>query len=126
MENLNQPTETKTNTIDSNDGNPETQPESNQNKPSIILTVKRIIIAILIGVIIFNVIKLFGGFTGVSGENIKYYSKSENAVYVYSVCPECKHVGDIWEAKISPGEDCSSMEICEACNHMFDIYVKRK
>ncbi len=91
-----------------------------------LITLKNIIILILFGVIVYNVIKLFGGFTGVSGENIKYYSKSENAVYVYSVCPECDHVGDKWEAKISSGEDCSGMEICESCGHAFDIYVKRK
>ncbi len=89
------------------------------------LSIKNIIILILMGVIIFNVIKLFGGFTGVSGENIKYYSKTANAVYVYSVCPKCNHIGDKWEAKISKGEDCSGMEICESCGHMFEISVKR-
>ncbi len=98
---------------------------NNNSSNKTIITIRNIIIFILLGVIVFNIIKLFGGFSGVSGENIKYYSKSENAVYVYSVCPECGHVGDIWEAKISSGEDCSSYEICERCDHMFEITVKR-
>lgn len=104
---------------------PEQNTANGNTKISPFTIVKYAVIIILFGVIVFNVIKLFGGFTGVSGENIEYYSKSENAVYVYSVCPECDHVGDIWEAQISSGEDAHSYEICERCGHMFEIYVKR-
>lgn len=103
-----------------------TENTNTSQKSSSIISLKNIIIFILFCYLVYNVIKLFGGFTGVSGENIKYYSKSENAVYVYSVCPECDHVGDKWEAKISSGEDCSTMEVCESCGHVFEISVKRK
>ncbi len=102
-------------------------PNDGQGKFKFEFNLRNIIMLVLCGVLVFYLLKLNFGFgNGVSGENIKYYSKSENAVYVYSVCPKCDHIGDIWEAKISPGEESSSFEICESCDHLFEISVKRK
>ncbi len=66
-----------------------------------------------------------GNKDGVEGKNFKYYSKSDNTVYGYVVCPECKHVGDMVSARISAGEDASSTQICEQCYEIFESYVKR-
>ena len=97
--------------------------EASTNSSGIIQVITAIAI---IGIAAFSIIKLNGGFSGVSGENIKYKSKTENAVYVYSVCPECDHIGDILEAKISPGEETEGYVVCDACDHMFKISAKRK
>ncbi len=88
--------------------------------------IKIITALVIIGIAAYSIIKLNGGFSGVSGENIKFRSKTENAVYVYSVCPECDHVGDVLEAKISPGEETEGYVVCDACDHMFKISAKRK
>lgn len=97
--------------------------EASTNSSGIIQVITAIAI---IGIAAFSIIKLNGGFSGVSGENIKYKSKTENAVYVYSVCPKCDHVGELYEVKISPGEDDKAMEVCDSCEHMFEMYVERK
>ena len=88
--------------------------------------IKIITSLVIIGIAAYGIIKINGGFSGVSGENIKYKSKTENAVYVYSVCPECDHVGDLYEVKISSGENDKAMEVCDSCEHMFEMYVERK
>ena len=101
----------------------ENNQQSSANSSNIIGFITALVI---IGICVYSLIKLNGGFSGVSGENIKYESKSENAVYVYSVCPECDHVGDLYEVKISSGENDKAMEVCDSCQHMFEMYVERK
>ena len=106
--------------------NQATQENAQKYSVSLLDIIKGAIILACIGFAIYSIITLFGGFSGVSGKNIKYESKTENAVYVYSVCPKCDHVGELYEVKISPGEDDKAMEVCDSCNHMFEMYVERK
>lgn len=66
-----------------------------------------------------------GNSDGVECENFRFYSKDDNTVYGYPVCPECGHVGAMLSARISPGEDAASTEMCEKCYEMYRSYVKR-
>ena len=59
----------------------------------------------------------------ITNGNVEY--ASEASVTFRPVCPKCDHIHSMYSKNISAGEEQSGSVICENCNHIFIVTVKK-
>ena len=61
----------------------------------------------------------------ISITNGKVEYASEASVTFRPVCPKCDHIHSMYSKNISAGEEQSGSVICENCNDIFNVTVKK-